>query len=126
MFSPASRLSLQSHELVFMHEKYQEMYVILESYLMMNTQFELSDFLDYLKDDELKRDFVDISYINLTKDSSEKELADLVQVIRHSQIAEQIRKKQNEQREARKNGNTEQELELTMTIIALTRKLKQA
>jgi DNA primase len=126
MFSPASRLSLQSHELVFVHEKYQEMYVILESYLMMNTQFELSDFLDYLKDDELKRDFVDISYINLTKDSSEKELADLVQVIRHSQIAEQIRKKQNEQREARKNGNAEQELALTMTIIALTRKLKQA
>jgi DNA primase len=49
-----------------------------------------------------------------------------MRVISQSGIAEEIKQRQEEQLEARKSGNQQRELELTVQIIELTKRLKQA
>lgn len=120
------REQLVQQEFQFIHDRYQELLLYLDSYMMVHGQFVLADFLNYLKEDAMKQLVIDISVLQMSEDSNEREIYDLMQVIAQSGIADEIKQRQKEQLEARKTGNQQRELELTIQIIELTKRLKQA
>ncbi|EOI55397.1 DNA primase [Enterococcus gilvus] len=120
------REQLVQTDFQFIHDHYQELLLYLDSYMMVHGNFILADFLNYLKENEMKQLAIDISMISMSEDSNEREIYDLMRVISQSGIAEEIKQRRKEQLEARKSGNQQRELELTIQIIELTKRLKQA
>ena len=120
------REQLVQTDFQFIHDHYQELLLYLDSYMMVHGNFVLADFLNYLKENEMKQLAIDISMISMSEDSNEREIYDLMRVVSQSGIAEEIKQRQKEQLEARKSGNQQRELELTIQIIELTKRLKQA
>jgi len=62
----------------------------------------------------------------MAEESTPREIQDLLRVISKSGLAEEIITKKQMQQEARRTGNKQLELELTIEIINLTKQLKQA
>ena len=106
----------------FAHDEYQELYFLLESYATLHQSFDIADFINFLQDNQTKQ--LAIAYQNLSEESSEREVADLLHVIALSSIAEAIEQKKIQQQEAKRVGNQQLEAELTMEIIQLARQLK--
>ncbi|MCD4892854.1 DNA primase [Enterococcus faecalis] len=108
----------------FAHDEYQELYFLLESYATLHQSFDIADFINFLQDNQTKQLAIEIAYQNLSEESSEREVADLLHVISLSSIAEAIEQKKIQQQEAKRVGNQQLEAELTMEIIQLARQLK--
>lgn len=108
----------------FAHDEYQELYFLLESYTTLHQSFDIADFINFLQDNQTKQLAIEIAYQNLSEESSEREVADLLHVIALSSIAEAIEQKKIQQQEAKRVGNQQLEAELTMEIIQLARQLK--
>ncbi|HCT5612004.1 TPA: DNA primase [Enterococcus faecalis] len=108
----------------FAHDEYQELYFLLESYATLYQSFDIADFINFLQDNQTKQLAIEIAYQNLSEESSEREVADLLHVIALSSIAEAIEQKKIQQQEAKRVGNQQLEAELTMEIIQLARQLK--
>ncbi|EMW6100156.1 DNA primase [Enterococcus faecalis] len=108
----------------FAHDEYQELYFLLESYASLHQSFDIADFINFLQDNQTKQLAIEIAYQNLSEESSEREVADLLHVIALSSIAEAIEQKKIQQQEAKRVGNQQLEAELTMEIIQLARQLK--
>lgn len=108
----------------FAHDEYQELYFLLESYATLHQSFDIADFINFLQDNQTKQLAIEIAYQNLSEESSEREVADLLHVIALSSIAEAIEQKKIQQQEAKRVGNQQLEAELTMEIIQLARQLK--
>ena len=89
-----------------------------------NQSFDIADFINFLQDNQTKQLAIEIAYQNLSEESSEREVADLLHVIALSSIAEAIEQKKIQQQEAKRVGNQQLEAELTMEIIQLARQLK--
>lgn len=99
-------------------------YILLESYATLHQSFDIADFINFLQDNQTKQLAIEIAYQNLSEESSEREVADLLHVIALSSIAEAIEQKKIQQQEAKRVGNQQLEAELTMEIIQLARQLK--
>ncbi len=69
---------------------------------------------------------MEIEYLPVAEESSPREIQDLLDVISKSGLADEITLKKQMQQEARRTGNKQLELELTIEIINLTKQLKQA
>ena len=108
----------------FAHDEYQELYFLLESYATLHQSFDIADFINFLQDNQTKQLAIEIAYQNLSEESSEREVADLLHVIALSSIAEAIEQNKIQQQEAKRVGNQQLEAELTMEIIQLARQLK--
>ena len=108
----------------FAHDESQELYYLLESYATLHQSFDIADFINFLQDNQTKQLAIEIAYQNLSEESSEREVADLLHVIALSSIAEAIEQKKIQQQEAKRVGNQQLEAELTMEIIQLARQLK--
>ncbi|MCU9762355.1 DNA primase [Enterococcus faecalis] len=108
----------------FAHDEYQELYFLLESYATLHQSFDIADFINFLQNNQTKQLAIEIAYQNLSEESSEREVADLLHVIALSSIAEAIEQKKIQQQEAKRVGNQQLEAELTMEIIQLARQLK--
>ena len=108
----------------FAHDEYQELYFLQESYATLHQSFDIADFINFLQDNQTKQLAIEIAYQNLSEESSEREVADLLHVIALSSIAEAIEQKKIQQQEAKRVGNQQLEAELTMEIIQLARQLK--
>ena len=67
-----------------------------------------------------------IEFLPVAEESSPREIQDLLDVISKSGLADEITLKKQMQQEARRTGNKQLELELTIEIINLTKQLKQA
>ena len=102
----------------------QQLYFLLESYATLHQSFDIADFINFLQDNQTKQLAIEIAYQNLSEESSEREVADLLHVIALSSIAEAIEQKKIQQQEAKRVGNQQLEAELTMEIIQLARQLK--
>lgn len=116
----------QLPEFHFAHDEYQELYLLFDGYLSTHGNFDIADFLDYLKDDRLKQIVIEVSLQNFEEESTEKEISDILQLIATSSITDQIEEKKIRQQEASRIGNKALELELTIDIINLTRQLKNS
>ncbi len=75
------REQLVQMEFQFIHDQYQELLLYLDSYMMVHGNFILADFLNYLKEEEMKQLVIDISMISMSEDSNEREIYDLMRVI---------------------------------------------
>ncbi|MDU3712242.1 MAG: DNA primase, partial [Enterococcus faecalis] len=86
----------------FAHDEYQELYFLLESYATLHQSFDIADFINFLQDNQTKQLAIEIAYQNLSEESSEREVADLLHVIALSSIAEAIEQKKIQQQEAKR------------------------
>ena len=115
----------QQNDFNFAHVEYQELYLLLDSYMSIHNDFSIADFLDFLKEERLKRLAIDISYLVISEESSEREINDVIQVIASSSIEDQITEKKIRQQEAKRLGNKQLEEELAIEIINLARQLNK-
>lgn len=120
------RFSLQKEEFQFVHDIYQEIYLLLDSYLMENEKFNLADFIGFLREDELKKIVTEIAYMNLSEESTAEEIQDLLHVIVKAGIADKINQKKVQLQEASQKGNRQLENDLQIEIFNLTKQYKQA
>lgn len=109
----------------FVHDEYQEIYQHYSDYMLLNDKFEHAGFLDYLQDEQLKKVFIEVSYLELDEESSAKEIADCLKVVQLSKIEAIRRTKQAELNEAKQMGNQQRQEELTIEIINLTRAMQR-
>jgi len=117
---------LKEREFQFIHDAYAEVYFLFDAYVSQHYEFNLAEFLDFLQDENLRRLVVEIEYLPVAEESSPREIQDLLDVISKSGLADEITLKKQMQQEARRTGNKQLELELTIEIINLTKQLKQA
>jgi DNA primase len=110
----------------FAHDQYQELYLLLDSYMSIHDEFLLADFLDYLKENAAKNLAIEISYLTISEESSEREIADILQVIKNSSIEEQIQQKQRQKKEAERLGNKQLVDELSIEVVSLAQKLQKS
>ena len=127
LFNEASlNRRFKTMEISFVHDKYQEIYVLFDTYIENEGEFELAKFLDFLHEQSLKNLVIDIASLNVPEESTEHELQDLTKILRSWQLVENIKMKKIQQQEASQQGNQQLELELAVEIVNLTKQLKQA
>ncbi|HJG01033.1 MAG TPA: DNA primase [Enterococcus hirae] len=117
---------LKVQQFQFIHDIYAEVYFLFDAFVSQHDEFNLAEFLDFLQDENLRRLVVEIEYLRVAEESTPREIQDLLRVIRKSSLADEITLKKQMQQEARRTGNKQLELELTIEIINLTKQLKQA
>jgi len=109
----------------FVTPNYQQIYILFESY--REDDLEMTDtegFLDFLQEEELKREVAEIFLIDLGELKS-SEIKDYVHVIQDiSPVKDSIEKKTKELKEAQRTGNTSKQQSLVIEIIDLNKKLK--
>ncbi len=111
-------------EISFHHDVYQELYLHLTNYIAIHGEIEVADFLDYLKEEPLKRALINTTMQNFSEESTKQELEDCLLVIKREGIKKEIEELVFKQREAKRIGNREVEAEAAMAIIMLQRQLK--
>lgn len=117
---------LQLPEFNFAHDQYQELYLLLDSYMSVHTDFLLADFIDYLKEETIKKLAIDISLQTISEESSEREIADVVRVIGNSSLEDQLKEKQFQKKEAERLGNKQLVDELSIEVISLVKQLQKS
>ena len=103
---------------------YQELYLHLTNYIAIHGEIEVADFLDYLKEEPLKRALINTTMQNFSEESTKQELEDCLLVIQKAGVKKEIEDLIMEQQEARRMGNKNLESEATLKIIMLQRQLK--
>ena len=116
----------QQADFSFAHVHYQELYLLLDSYMSVHTSFVLADFLDYLKEEKIKKLAIDISYQIISEESSEREITDVLQVIANSTIEDLIQEKSFQKREAERIGNRQLVDELSIELVGLVKKMQKS
>lgn len=117
---------LQQQTVDFAHDQYQELYLLLDSYMSVHDEFLLADFLDFLKDEAIKKLAIGISYQTISQESTERELQDVLKVIKNSSLQEQIDQKQRQKKEAERLGNRQLVDDLSIEIVRLVRELQKS
>ncbi|HCM90168.1 MULTISPECIES: DNA primase [Vagococcus] len=115
---------LAREDVIFIHDVYQELYLHLNNYISMNGEILVADFLNYLKEDQLKNVLINVTMQNLSNESTKQELEDCLLVLRRAILEQQIEQLKFEQKEASKLGNRELEGDATLKIIQLQQQLK--
>jgi len=110
----------------FIHDRYQQLYLLYDAFMETEEQFVLAKFLDFLQETTMKNMVIEIADMKVSDEGTEQEFQDILQVFQKSGIAEEINQKRIQQQEARQKGNQQLELELAIEIIELTKRLKQA
>ncbi|WP_348923134.1 DNA primase [Enterococcus rotai] len=117
---------IQLPEFSFAHDQYQELYLLLDSYMSVHSDFQLADFIDYLKEETIKKLAIDISLQTISEESSEREITDVIRVIENSSLEDQIAEKQLQKKEAERLGNKQLVDELSIEVIGLVRQLQKS
>ncbi|MGX7243415.1 DNA primase [Enterococcus quebecensis] len=117
---------IQLPDFNFAHDHYQELYLLLDSYMSIHDEFLLADFLDYLKEEAIKKLAIDISLQTISDESSEREIADVLKVIANSSLEELITEKQQQKKEAERLGNKQLVDELAIEVISLVKQLQKS
>ncbi|EOH98511.1 DNA primase [Enterococcus haemoperoxidus ATCC BAA-382] len=117
---------IQLTDFSFAHDQYQELYLLLDSYMSIHSDFLLADFIDYLKDETIKKLAIDISLQTISEESSDREIADVIRVIGNSTLEDQIKEKQLQKKEAERLGNKPLVDELAIEVISLVKQLQKS
>lgn len=117
---------VQLPEFNFAHDHYQELYLLLDSYMSIHSEFLLADFIDYLKEETIKKLAIDISLQTISEESSDREIADVIRVIENSSLEDQIKEKQRQKKEAERLGNKQVVDELSIEVINLVKQLQKS
>ncbi|MEI5988616.1 DNA primase [Enterococcus termitis] len=117
---------IQLPDFSFAHDQYQELYLLLDSYMSIHSDFLLADFIDYLKDAAIKKLAIDISLQTISEESSEREIADVIRVIQNSSLEDQLKEKQLQKKEAERLGNKQLVDELAIEVVNLVKQLQKS
>lgn len=117
---------LKEQEVQFIHEEYQEIYFLFDSYLETTGEFELTAFIDFLKASELKNLVTEIALQKVPEESSPAEIRSLLVHFQRARLTEKITKMNVERQEAASVGNDSRALELAVQIIELQKQIKKA
>ncbi|TLG81403.1 DNA primase [Vagococcus zengguangii] len=108
----------------FIHTEYQQIFEIYQEYMLLHGEFLEADFLNALTDDTLKNKLIQISYLEMSEESSQQEINDYVRTIKKASLEQLKQEKLMQQKEASRMGNKELELQLTIEIINIQKLLK--
>lgn len=112
----------QQAAFAFAHEPYQLLYFALEDYFQQTTAFDLVHFLDHVKEESLRQLAISIAYKELSAESSEKEIQDLLQMIQTAEITNQITEMRRKLQEAKNAKNTLLEERFAAELVNLLQK----
>lgn len=115
----------QEPDFSFMHDTYQEIFTHFQDYMLTHTEYEEADFINYVKEAELKQKIIEIAYLDIPETSSELELQDYLKEIRLEQLRQRKNQLIDSQKEAKRYGNQEQELEIALELINIQKQLNQ-
>ncbi|WP_035618734.1 DNA primase [Lacticigenium naphthae] len=109
----------------FVHEEYQLLYYLFESFISDKEEFSLSLFLEYIKDKELKEKAVRIEWISLESEYTMEEIQDYIAIIStKDSLEEELKVKQLDMKKAAQRKDTAAQHMLMTEIIQLSRQLK--
>ncbi|WP_071131530.1 DNA primase [Enterococcus timonensis] len=120
------RQFLRQHPPIFIHDMYQELYLVMESFAMSGGEMSDDVFLDYVKDDSLRNLAATIFMLEAAPKESNNEIFDLLHSLALERLKREIAEKRQLQQEAKRLENSEMELQLTIDILQLTKKMKTA
>lgn len=108
---------------MFNHDEHQAIITYLFGYYEEKEQFDLGDFLNYIKDEKLRRMVADIEMMTLNEELGEQELNDYInQVLKYQKLLK-IKEKRILQKEADAQKDYRKAIELGMEIIELQKSL---
>ncbi len=116
--SVAKKIS-QIPDFSFVHDSFQELYVHFLDFMSLRGAFEPADFFDYLHEDYLKKELMDIIYLSISEESSTREIDDCLSILSKANVVNDIKEKKLAQQEARRVGNKQLEQDLAIEIIRL-------
>lgn len=125
MNEKAVRDYLNQCDFAFPDASYEELYLVLSSYLQMYDTVEAADFFNVLKKEEHRQIFGEIIKLNMSKQSTQREIDDYLTYIQQTQWRSELKDCQQEMREAGRMGNRQLERELSQKMMQLLLKLKQ-
>lgn len=113
-------------EFHFVHDEYQMLYVLYESFMEQTEhQGTVEAFMDFVKEPELRNLLAELQLMAVNDEMSEREIRDCVDIItRKSSLHDQLKEKQQQIKEASRNGNQEQMRILMKEVVNLSRLLK--
>ncbi|RHW41029.1 DNA primase [Neobacillus notoginsengisoli] len=107
----------------FNHDDHQAIITYLFGYYEEKEQFELGVFLDYIKDEKLRRMVADIGMMSLNEELGERELNDYInQVLKYEKMLK-IKEKRAQQKEADSQKDYPRAIQLGKEILDLQRTL---
>jgi len=108
----------------FAHDQYQRIYILFESFIQSNGT-QIDDFIDFLSEDDLKELVTNILWMDIDTEPTYYEISDYIQVIAEkSPLQGMINEKRENLEEAKRTGDSQKQLSLTIEITDLYRKLK--
>lgn len=108
----------------FVHESYEELFILLDVYYDTHREFNSSDFLSDITDQLLSKKLVMVLSMNLSNQDSTQEIKDCLQILKVYNIEQKRDDVLFEQKKASSNGDKESESRLAIEVIKLTRQLK--
>lgn len=110
----------------FVHERYQTLYLLAESYFSEHGEYSVAGLMDYLKEDELRSTLGQIEQLNVEELVDMQLIDDCVRLIQEQMpLAEKIKEVQSQIREASSLNNNELATQLTMELIKLLKKQQE-
>lgn len=110
----------------FVHEKYETLYWIAQSYFAERGDYVVAEFMDYLDKEEERATLGQVEQLNVNDEVSLRLLDDCIRIIMHqTPLAEQIKKVQAQLKEASSLNNTELAGQLVMDLVKLLKKQQQ-
>lgn len=107
----------------FVHQQYQDIFDCWLRNSLLQTDLTVAQFVD-LVPDNLRELVVTIEMMERPADYSEDEVRDYIDNIRHHEQQQQLQTYQTQIKQAAQIGDAQQELQLTMELIALRKKLE--
>ena len=107
----------------FVHDAYQELFQHITSFYELYGRVELADFINYLKEENLRNLLITITMQNFSEQSNEREINDCLQVIEKASIQSKIKALKKKQQEVKQIGDSIKEMEVTLEIIQLQKEL---
>lgn len=121
----AVRDELKERDFIFPDQTYEELYLVLSSYIQMYETIDDSMFFNELKTEEHRRIFGEIIKLNMSAESTPREIDDYLKRIQEIQWQEELEQFQQEMREAGRMGNKQLERERSQQVVQLLLKLKK-
>lgn len=107
----------------FHHDEHQAIFTYLFGYFEEREQFELVDFLDYIKDEKLRRMVAEIGMMTVNEELGDKELSDYInQVLKYEKMLK-IKEKRAQQKEADSQKDYPRAIQLGKEILELQKSL---
>lgn len=110
----------------FIHDEYQMLYVLFESFKeQTDNQGTVEAFMDFVKEPELRNHIAELEVMSVSDEMSNQEIIDCVDVIsRKSTLEDQLKEKQQQLKEASRQGDRDQLRILMKEVVDLSRLLK--